>query len=70
MLCTKFLHNPEPSNAIFLVDRLLAERDDEENQFLLAKCCLALNKHYTFLKDCTSEIYNYKYRSAESKNLN
>jgi len=35
------LHNHIPSNATFLAERLLAERDTEENRSLLAECYIA-----------------------------
>ena len=58
------LHNHVPSNAIFLAERLLAERDNEENRSLLAECYVADNKHYKvyhILKDCTSDANRYKF---------
>lgn len=58
------LHNHIPSNATFLAERLLAERDTEENRSLLAECYMAENKHYkvfNILKDCNSEMNKYKY---------
>lgn len=67
---TESLHNHIPSNATFLAERLLAEKDTEETRSLLADCYFADNKHYKVfhvLKDAKSEINRYKFAVSCNK---
>ena len=46
------------SNAVFLAERLIYEKDNEENRNILAECYIAENKPYktySILKDCKSD---------------
>ena len=59
-----------PSNATFLAERLLAEKDNEETRSLLADCYFAENKHYKVfhvLKEAKSESNRYKFAVSCSK---
>ena len=54
-------------NATFLAERLLAERDSEENRSLLADCYMAENKQYKayhILQQCKNEDNRYKLAMA------
>lgn len=64
------LNNHIPSNATFLAERLLAERDTEETRCLMADCYFAENKHYKvfhILKDAKSEANRYKFAVSCNK---
>ena len=61
------LQNHIPSNAVFLAERLFAEKDCEETRNILAECYLSENKPYKafhILKDCKSEENRYKFALA------
>lgn len=61
------LSNHIYSNATFFAERLMAERDDEENRNLLAKCFMAENKFYKvfhLLQHCRSEGNRYLFALA------
>ena len=52
------------SNATFLAERLLAEKDNEESRGLLADCYMAESKFYkvtAILKDCKTDTNKYKF---------
>jgi len=54
-------------NATFLAERLLAERDSEENRSLLADCYMGENKNYKafhILQQCKSEDNRYKFANV------
>lgn len=58
------LSNHLYSNATFLAERLLAEKDNEESRGLLADCYMAENKFYkvtSILKDCKTDANRYKF---------
>lgn len=64
------LQNQIASNATFLAERLLAEKDTEETRSLLADCYMAENKHYKvfhILKDSKTESNRYKFALSCSK---
>lgn len=57
------LQNHIPSNASFLAERLISEKDCEEYRGLLAECYIAENKIYKLkglLQNCKSEINKYR----------
>lgn len=61
------LQNYMIPNATFLSERLLAERDSEENRSLLADCYMGENKHYKafhILQQCKSEENRYKFATV------
>lgn len=58
------LNNHLYSNATFLAERLLAEKDNEESRGLLADCYMAENKFYkvtAILKDSKTDANRYKF---------
>ena len=58
------------SNATFLAEKLLAERDNEETKLILAECYFAEAKHnkvYQLLKNCQNTACRYLYSLAAIK---
>ena len=64
------LNNHIPSNATFLAERLLAEKDTEDTRSILADCYFADNKHYKVfhvLKEAKGEANRYKFAVSCNK---